>query len=348
MKRRRTFGGREGVWFRCKRSGASSHAEKSLAAAWDDVRGRPVDTTGDASTVAVSSSDDDEDNLSCDSLQDNNDVSLQGELLVEEQQDIESSQSSTGFTPKEQQQRKRARRGAFGSRKPSSKVKEDDLFSDLHVMPRKRKMTASTQHSQSSAASGDDDEDNAASSLAPSSQHSSLLSQDSSTKRSLHSKETDKGDGSLVQQQHAPISNEKSVFDFDISSQESSSSGRTTAGNKKIIISNHNNITTPATASLQQPTARTSLSVARAYFARLDASSPLTHTSHKSPTKNKAVVRRTRRRTARNNPELAQEFAKYRQMCQEAGVSPMLLQEYIQQRENFVSRKRLYDGFLDE
>jgi hypothetical protein len=119
----------------------------------------------------------------------------------------------------------------------------------------------------------------------------------------------------------APVSNEKSVVDFDQTDDD--------------------------TATLQQPYSNTPLDVARAYFERLDKSPiPLENVNKSEPSPFRAVVR-TSHRLKPTNPIVTSEYAKYEETCKEADVKPIPIATFLKHRHDFVRHDGLlYEGFL--
>jgi hypothetical protein len=126
------------------------------------------------------------------------------------------------------------------------------------------------------------------------------------------------------------ISNETNLSEFDFTNDESDKDD--------------------TTCSVRQPGATTQLAVARAYFARLDAASPLAlEKAAPSPTMIQATARRSRRRLPHTNPALQEEYANYCLACRDANVRTALsIHDFIKHRDSFAAKDRLYDGFLDE
>jgi hypothetical protein len=133
---------------------------------------------------------------------------------------------------------------------------------------------------------------------------------------------------------------------------------------------------------LQQPSARTSLGTARAFFDHLDRHCPIVLQAADDETNNTAnsaknvsiapgggpgqiknANGRTRRLVSLRDASVAKAYQAYRQACRDTGVPPLSLAEFWKQRRMAIGRggkqqeddgdgggaaEALYDGFLDE
>jgi hypothetical protein len=95
---------------------------------------------------------------------------------------------------------------------------------------------------------------------------------------------------------------------------------------------------------VSQPSSKTSVDSARAFFQRLDSTQTLTLDASQSP--GKPTVR-TRYMVSTDSQELQDEYEEYVQASSGTGVVPLSLQEYANNRSAYFRTKDMYDGFLD-
>jgi hypothetical protein len=95
---------------------------------------------------------------------------------------------------------------------------------------------------------------------------------------------------------------------------------------------------------VSQPSSKTSVDAARAFFERLDSTQTLTLDASQSP--GKPTVR-TRYMVSTDSQELQDEYDDYVEASRGTGVVPLSLQEYAENRSAYFRTKDMYDGFLD-
>jgi len=112
------------------------------------------------------------------------------------------------------------------------------------------------------------------------------------------------------------------------------------------------------------PSALTSLSVARTFFEALDSENPLAVMESSSPADSTVGDKlngnggRSRRiLSASNNPLIGREYRQYQRSCDECGVDPLDFAAFLEQRRLFIhgggggdtsSSRALYEGCLDD
>lgn len=102
-----------------------------------------------------------------------------------------------------------------------------------------------------------------------------------------------------------------------------------------------------------KPAAKKALEQAKQYFDELDATQKLVLDSSESNLDASAggrngKVTRTTRKMSLSNPQIQQEYKAYATASTESGVPPLTIEEYAQGRRDVFRKNELFDGFLDE
>jgi len=96
-----------------------------------------------------------------------------------------------------------------------------------------------------------------------------------------------------------------------------------------------------------QPGHRTSLDVARAFFAKIDADqSLLTLSASPTPDRRRRKVRTTRGRLSAKVANA--EYQNYCQACRDSNVKPLPMRDFLTQRSEFFRAGEVFDGMFDE
>ena len=102
---------------------------------------------------------------------------------------------------------------------------------------------------------------------------------------------------------------------------------------------------------IEQPTSRTSLELAKRFFEKLDQEQ-LTVSSKgdmSPPPLSRPIVRTRRTLDLENNPELARLYQTHVNFCRGAGVKPLSMKAFWEQRkQHHKPSDRVYNGFFDE
>lgn len=116
-----------------------------------------------------------------------------------------------------------------------------------------------------------------------------------------------------------------------------------------LVASGSKTVKTKAARKLtpQRPTATSSVKDAQEYFAHLDASCQLQLDSSYSSPQRKGSLVRTNRKVPLNSPGFQQEYAKYAKASRELNVSPLPPAEYARSRRDFFRKNELFNGFVD-
>ena len=105
--------------------------------------------------------------------------------------------------------------------------------------------------------------------------------------------------------------------------------------------------TTRRRKALHQPGSNTSLVEARSFFELLDATEELKVDSSDTPVAPSRVVR-TSRPLSITSPGIQREYQNYATASRESEVSPLSIQAFAVNRAAFFRKSEIYDGFLDE
>ena len=100
----------------------------------------------------------------------------------------------------------------------------------------------------------------------------------------------------------------------------------------------------------QRPTATSSIQQAQEYFAHLDASCQLQLDDSISPRRQqqqRPSLVRTSRKLQLSSPGFRLEYSKYANASRELEVSPLAPQDYAKARRAFFRKNELFDGFVD-
>lgn len=344
------------MWLRRKRQCRRSADEQrprqrrqllSPAVQWDDERGRPIYKRKTANRRCIQSPEEEEKSIALSPEQSatdqgfNDDPTPAGSVRNTTNQDDEHR---SGFTPHD-----RRRRAVFGSKKGTKIIDPDDLFTYYDRFP---------------SANEEDDDDTAFLNSKPdeeaSSQHSSTSTATTTTtaQESAHKPSTRNNFDQAVTAtatEDSVVENEQKDTETLVSSseEESESLEEEEQGELKPVVSqleksefDFDETTDEEERSTKQPSSGTELDAARAYFRKLDASPLVVESSLELPQQQPARVVRTRRR-AHTNATMQATYTKYQGTCQEAGVQPMSVENFIKHRDQF-SETVLYEGFLDE
>jgi hypothetical protein len=104
--------------------------------------------------------------------------------------------------------------------------------------------------------------------------------------------------------------------------------------------------TPPSKKDPKRPSASSSLLQAKEYFDNLDSTTRLTLDSYDSPVVSSRVVR-TSRKVSLSSPGITREYKAYAEASTESGVSPLSRKDYARSRRDFFRNAELFDGFLD-
>ena len=96
----------------------------------------------------------------------------------------------------------------------------------------------------------------------------------------------------------------------------------------------------------KQPTSRTSVSAAKAFFEHLD-STELQLDASQTPLVTKKRCGRTQKQVDLRDGDLQHEYEIYSMSSRQSGVTPVPLAEYAQNRSDIFRRHEMFDGFLD-
>jgi hypothetical protein len=120
------------------------------------------------------------------------------------------------------------------------------------------------------------------------------------------------------------------------------------SNNKKATVLDFSDETPSAkeTELLHQPSSNTSLVEARSFFERLDATEELKLDSSDTPVATSKVSRTSRRQVSCSNPAVLQDYEAYVQCSNQSGVMPLSLPNFLRSRS--IYKSELYDGFLDD
>jgi hypothetical protein len=102
----------------------------------------------------------------------------------------------------------------------------------------------------------------------------------------------------------------------------------------------------PSKKDPKRPSASSSLLKAKEYFDNLDSTTKLTLDSYDSPVVSSRVVR-TSRKVSLSSPGITREYKAYAEASTESGVSPLSRKDYARSRRDFFRNAELFDGFLD-
>ena len=102
---------------------------------------------------------------------------------------------------------------------------------------------------------------------------------------------------------------------------------------------------------IPQPSHKTPLTVARAFFEDLDKNEVLTLSSNNDATTNHSMKRdpiRTKRSVNLADPKLQKQYSLYCTAARDNGVPPIDLKEFVKSRGNFFQTLGMFDGILEE
>jgi hypothetical protein len=100
------------------------------------------------------------------------------------------------------------------------------------------------------------------------------------------------------------------------------------------------------TATPSRPTATSSIEQAKRYFEHLDTSCHLQLDSSASPSPRRPIIRTTRK-IQLSSPGFVQEYSKYASTSRDMGISPLKTVDYAKSRRGFFRKAELFDGFVD-
>lgn len=102
---------------------------------------------------------------------------------------------------------------------------------------------------------------------------------------------------------------------------------------------------------VRQPGFRTSVGIARAFFALLDADQTLLTLEHVNCSREpfSGMKRNISTRRGKLQPELAQsEYRKYSAVCLKSKIKPLPIKRFLEQRATFFRQGDVFDGMFDE
>lgn len=369
-RKRRSFGGKDGVWFRrktcsttqgehekeitkdattegkvpSKDSSPAASIDNGMVVEWDEALARPVyRRLGNADT--------------------NNNKTLENHSLANFNSNHVSSSSSSDDSEEEHEEKK-PRDGFFQSKlifstERSAKKRQSAGRSRTFGGRSRRPLSLLLEdcnHSSSPTASSKSSITN---NTSPSNQ--------SESNTSVETTQTPKDNSTRIAKTNEDPEKENNLptTDHGIQSSVSPSTGfssDTTSHDKRASGSEEDHLL-DFVGSLQEssaaldvpktPTHQASLEEAQRYFAHLDASHPLQLDSSESPTEHGRRKRRNRRliRTSRKiqltSPGFVREYSKYAEASKESGFSPLTTVDYAKSRREFFRRAELFNGFVD-
>ena len=120
--------------------------------------------------------------------------------------------------------------------------------------------------------------------------------------------------------------------------------------NFETTTSTTNNNSTKPFIKIPQPSHKTPLTVARAFFEDLDKNEVLTVSSNNDTTTSniKRDPIRTKRSVNLADPKLQKQYSMYCNAARDNGVPPIDLKEFVKSRGNFFQTLGMFDGILEE
>ena len=315
---RRSFGGKDGIWWRKKACPESAKIQEDgvstllpSAIGWDESLCRPIYPKIPNSSFSYQSDNDENgasenehiDDVTDEAPEDANPAMLNSPLLISQQSDPikRKSKCYRGF-------RKR----------PLSVFIDTDLTTSLPTEKRSRNIQKDYQM------------DSLASTASRQIQHSADPVESSPSENALihmsKNRRTRNRLASVVKVLDKSADSE--IFDFDATVEE-----RARAFKKD--------------SPSYQPSAKSSIDEARNFFNSLDSSEKLTLDGSSTPVSSSRVFR-TRRGVCTSSPRLVQEYSAYVEAIESTGVAPLDITEYAKNRGELSGREdRLFDGFLE-
>lgn len=117
---------------------------------------------------------------------------------------------------------------------------------------------------------------------------------------------------------------------------------------RRSTVKNKFDLVVDEASAKQQPNSTTSVSAAKAFFARLDETElHVVATNHQAPQVSRQRNGRSVKQVDLDSTDLQREYADYSSASQESGVPPIPIADYAKSRSDIFRPNEMFDGFLD-